>query len=455
MMAGASPTIEFLILARVAQGLGAAMTSPSTLSIVSATFKGRSRAIAFGVWGAVAGAAAALGPLLGGWLTTNASWRWAFYINLPIGLIAIIGAALLINESREANRKLTFDIPGILLIALGIGGVIFALIEGQTYGWVTPKRPFSIGNWTWPSETISISLVSMIVGLIALAVFVWWELRLQRKGKEPLFDFTLTRFPSFRYGLITVAIVALGEFGVIFVLSLFLQGVQGLTAFQVGLIFLPFAIATLITAPSAGLLSNRFGAKWVVTIGMLIEATAIFSLSRLLQVDTPIGLIIAALTLYGIGVGLAIAQLTSVVLSDVPPQRLGAGSGANNTIRQVGAAVGVAIIGAVLTTGISTSATTQLDANQSIPPFVKTAIVHQIQAGGSANEGQASLEGAPAGIENTAAGKAIGQIIQQSFVDGARNAALVASIFVLLGALSSLLIPNNKMQGMQEVAAAH
>lgn len=234
-----------------------------------------------------------------------------------------------------------------MLIALGIGGVIFALIEGQTYGWVTPKRPFSIGNWTWPSETISISLVSMIVGLIALAVFVWWELRLQRKGKEPLFDFTLTRFPSFRYGLITVAIVALGEFGVIFVLSLFLQGVQGLTAFQVGLIFLPFAIATLITAPSAGLLSNRFGAKWVVTIGMLIEA------------------------------------------------------------------------------------------------------------GGSANEGQVSLEGAPAGFETTAAGKAIGQVIQQSFVDGARNAALVASIFVLLGAFSSLLIPNNKMQGMREVAAAH
>ena len=167
----------------------------------------------------------------------------------------------------------------------------------------------------------------------------------------------LIHFPSFRYGLITVAIVALGEFGVIFVLSLYLQGVLGLTAFQVGLVFLPFTIATLIR-PRAQMLSNRFGAKWVVTIGMLIEATAIFSLSRILELDTPIGLIIPVLILYGVGVGLAIAQLTSVVLSDVPPQRLGAGSGANNTIRQVGAAVGVAIIGAVLTTGIRTSGET-------------------------------------------------------------------------------------------------
>lgn len=455
LMAGASPSIGFLILARVVQGLGAGMTSPSTLSIVSATFTGRARGIAFGVWGAVAGASAALGPLLGGWLTTNASWRWAFYINLPIGIIAILGAFFLINESRDSAQKLTFDIPGILLTALGIGAVVFALIEGQTYGWLQPKRPFTIGNWTWPLENVSISLVAAIIGVVALALFVWWELRLQRQGKEPLFDFTLTRFPSFRYGLITVAIVALGEFGVIFVLSLYLQGVLGLTAFQTGLVFLPFAVTTLFVAPSAGVLSSRFGAKWVVTSGMLIEALAIFALSRSFAVDTPLGALVPILMLYGAGVGLAIAQLTSVVLSEVPPQRLGAGSGANNTIRQVGAAIGVAIIGAVLTTGISTSARSQLDANQAIPSFVKTAIIQQIEEGGAATEGQVSLEGAPAGIENSAAGQAIGQVIQQSFVDGARSAALVASIFVLLGALSSLRIPNMKMQGLREVAAAH
>lgn len=453
LVAGAASSINMLILARVIQGLGAGMTSPSTLSIVSATFTGRARGIAFGVWGAVAGASAALGPLLGGWLTTNASWRWGFYINLPIGLIAIIGSILLIQESRDSARKLTFDIPGIFLTGFGIGSMVFGLIEGQTYGWLKPKQPFSIGSWTWPYENVSITFVSMVISIILLALFVWWELRMQRRGKEPLFDFTLARFASFRFGLITVAIVALGEFGIIFVLSLYLQGVLGLSAFQTGLLFLPFALATLFTAPSAGILSSRFGAKWVVTTGMVLEAAAIFALYLVLRVDTPIPLIIAVLVLYGVGVGLAIAQLTSVVLSEVPPQRLGAGSGANNTIRQVGAAIGVAIIGAVLTTGIGNSARTQLDANQAIPDFVKTAIVQQLEEGAGMSEGSsASIEGMPAGAENTPAGQAIVQVIKQSFVDGARSAALIASIFVLLGALSSLLIPNTKMQTMQEVA---
>lgn len=453
LLAGAAANITMLILARVIQGLGAAMTSPSTLSIVSATFTGRARGIAFGVWGAVAGASAALGPLLGGWLTTNASWRWGFYINLPVGLIAIIGSILLLQESRDSDHKLTFDIPGIFLTGFGIGAMVFGLIEGQTYGWLKPKQPFSIGSWTWPYENVSITFASMVISIILLALFVWWELRMQRKGKEPLFDFTLTRFNSFRFGLITVAIVALGEFGIIFVLSLYLQGVLGLSAFQTGLLFLPFALATLFTAPSAGILSSRFGAKWVVTTGMILEATAIFLLHLILRVDTPIPLIIAVLVLYGVGVGLAIAQLTSVVLSEVPPQRLGAGSGANNTIRQVGAAIGVAIIGAVLTTGIGNSARTQLETNQAIPSFVKTAIVQQLEEGAGMSEGGgAGIEGMPAGAENTPAGQAVAQIIKQSFVDGARNAALIASIFVLLGALSSLLIPNTKMQTMREVA---
>jgi len=453
LLAGAAGSINMLIFARVIQGLGAAMTSPSTLSIVSATFTGRARGIAFGVWGAVAGASAALGPLLGGWLTTNASWRWGFYINLPIGLIAIIGSILLIQESRERGRKLTFDIPGILLTGFGIGAMVFGLIEGQTYGWLQPKRAFSIGTWTWPYENVSITFVSMIASVVLLALFVWWELRVQRRGGEPLFDFTLARFASFRFGLITVAIVALGEFGIIFVLSLYLQGVLGLSAFQTGLLFLPFALATLFTAPSAGILSSRFGAKWVVTTGMLLEAAAIFLLHLVLRVDTPLGLIIAVLVLYGVGVGLAIAQLTSVVLSEVPPQRLGAGSGANNTIRQVGAAIGVAIIGAVLTTGIGNSARTQLDANQMVPSFVKSAIVQQLEEGAGMSEGgDMTIEGMPAGMENSPAVQAIGDIIKQSFVDGARNAALIASIFVLLGALSSLLIPNTKVQMMQEVA---
>jgi EmrB/QacA subfamily drug resistance transporter len=453
VFAGSARSINMLIAARAIQGLGAAMTSPSTLSIISGTFIGKMRGVAFGVWGAVAGAAAALGPLLGGWLTTNASWRWAFYINIPIGIAAVIGAALVIQESRETRGKLTFDIPGIILVGLGVGAVVFGLIEGQTYGWVKPKLPFTIGNWAWPFTEVSVSLVAFVVGAVALALFVWWELRLQRRGGDPLFDFRLMRFRSFRFGLITVSIVALGEFGLVFVLSIFLQSVRGLSAFQTGLTLLPFALMTLLVAPTAGIFSSRFGPKWVVTTGMLVEAIAIFAISRTLSLSAPLALLIAFLMVYGVGVGLAIAQLTNVVLSEVPYDRLGAGSGANNTIRQIGAAMGIAIIGAVLTSTLAASATTQLQATQVVPPFVKTAIITGLAQTGGAGE-RTSFAGAPAGFEKTPAGKEVSQIIKQSFVDGAQRAGEVASVFVLLGAISSLFIPNTSKRRTRVVVPA-
>ena len=440
-LSGAASSIGMLIGARALQGLGAAMTSPSTLSIVSGTFKGRMRGVAFGVWGAVAGAAAALGPLLGGWLTTTASWRWAFYINVPIGAIAIVGAWMLVDESKAEGKRATVDIPGILLISAGVGALVLGLIEGQAYGWLSPRNGFALGSWTWPFASFSLSLASFAVAVLGLAGFILWELRMQARGREPLFDFTLLGYRSFRFGLLTVAIVALGEFAVIFVLSLYLQGVLGYTALATGLTFLPFAALTLFVAPTAGLFSARFGPKWVVTAGMLFEAVFIFILSRVLRVDTPQATIILILLGYGVGVGLAIAQLTNIVLSEVPAARLGAGSGANNTLRQVGAALGIAVIGAVLSATLSHSAQARLAGDAKVPDFVKTAIVSSLDQGASIGEGSLQVRGAPAGMENSAAFQEVGAIVKESFVDAARAGALVASVFVLMGAVSSLFIP--------------
>ncbi|MGA2976772.1 MAG: DHA2 family efflux MFS transporter permease subunit [Spirochaetia bacterium] len=441
VLSGAASSISMLIGARALQGLGAAMTSPSTLSIISGTFTGRMRGVAFGVWGAIAGAAAALGPLLGGWLATAASWRWAFYINVPIGVVAIVGSWFLVDESRGGGTRVDIDIPGILLITVGVGALVLGLIQGQAYGWIAPTNGFAIGAWTWPFTGFSVSLASFVVAALGIAGFLLWEINVKSRGREPLFDLTLLSYRSFRFGLLTVSIVALGEFGVIFVLSLYLQGVLGYTALATGLTFLPFAALTLLVAPSAGLFSARFGPKWVVTTGMLFEAVFIFILSRVLRVDTPQVTIILILLGYGVGVGLAIAQLTNIVLSEVPSARLGAGSGANNTLRQVGAALGIAVIGAVLSTTLSLSAQARLKDAHDVPDFVKTAIVSSLDQGASIGEGSLRVTGAPPGTENTPAFKKVAEIIKYSFVDASRAAGLVASIFVLLGALSSLLIP--------------
>jgi EmrB/QacA subfamily drug resistance transporter len=440
-LSGAASSIGMLIGARALQGLGAAMTSPSTLSIISSTFTGRTRGIAFGVWGAIAGASAALGPLLGGWLTTIASWRWAFYINLPIGAIAVIGAFLLVDESRAGAGHADVDGLGILFIGVGVGALVLGLIQGQAYGWIHPRGGFAVGSWAWPFAAFSLSFASFVVAALGTAGFVLWELRMAAKGREPLFDLGLLRYRGFRYGLITVAIVALGEFGVIFVLSLYLQGVLGYSALKTGLTFLPFAALTLVVAPSAGILSARFGPKWVVTAGMILEALFIIILSRVLAVDTAQLTIILLLLGYGVGVGLAIAQLTNIVLSEVPSDRLGAGSGANNTLRQIGSALGIAVIGAVLSTTLSASAGTRLQGSAGLPDFVRTAIVSSLDKGATLGEGSFKISGAPPGMENTAAFKEIGRIIKESFVDATRAAGLVAGVFVLMGAVSSLLIP--------------
>jgi len=454
-MVGFANSIGMIILGRAVQGMGAAMSSPATLSILSATFTGKARGVAFGVWGATAGIGGVLGPLLGGWFTTNVTWQWAFLINIPIGIIAIIGSLLFVDESRDTSRKHSIDVIGIILISVGLATAIFGLTEGQTYGWVTPKLTFTLGAFSWPAGGISISMTMFIVAVVFIATFVWYEVFLLKRGREPLFDFSLLRFPAFRYGLFTVAIVALGEFGILFIMSLYLQGVRGLTAFDTGVTLLPFALGSFITAPIAGLLSSRFGPKWIVTVGMLTEALALLLLSMVIQVDTPRIVFVPIFLLYGMGLGLAIAQLTNVVLSDIPPQNYGEGSGANNTLRQVGAAIGVAILGAVLASSISTVGAAQLSKNTVIPAVIKPAIQSNFDAGSASSSsvptisiqgggnGRPGAGGPPAGSFPSIAviGQEIKNIFDVAATDGTRNAARLASFFVFLGACSSLLIP--------------
>src|SRR6267143_1830665 len=243
---GFSQNLSQLLIGRVFQGFGAAMASPSTLSILTTTFTGKARGVAFGIWGATAGAAAVLGPVLGGYFTSTAgfTWRWAFFINIPIGIVALVGAALAIKETRSKDPKYTTDFLGLILITLGLSSLLFGFIEAQTYGWIVPATDFAVVGFSWSaSNPVSLPLVSIMSGLVLLAGFALYEVRRLRRGKVPLFDFSLLKFKGFRYGLFTVTIVAMGEFGAVFIISIFLQTVKGLSAFNAGLTFLPMAIS--------------------------------------------------------------------------------------------------------------------------------------------------------------------------------------------------------------------
>lgn len=434
---GFAPSLAVIIVGRFVQGMGAAMLSPATLSLLSSTFSGNMRGVAFGFWGATAGAAGAVGPLLGGYFTTFASWRWAFLINLPIGIIAIAGALLAIEESRDEGQAHHVDLVGMLLAAIGFAAIVFGLIEGQEYGWWTPRRSFALGGWVWPSTSLAITPVVLFLGLIFLAAFVVYELRLERRGGEPLFAFSLLQFRGFCYGLLTALIISLGEFGVLFVLPIYLQIARGLSAFNAALVVLPFAVSMFLVAPLAGMLASRFGAKWVVTGGMVCEAVSLFWLSRILAADIAFAAFIPMLLLYGVGTGLATAQLANITLSDIPRAQVGAGSGANNTVRQVGSAVGVAILGAILAAQIATVGKAELNASAAVPPLAKPAIAQALDNGLASDIPQ----GGDVGPANSPAGRAVQQIVDDSITAGTRAAAIAAAIFVVFGAVSSLFIP--------------
>ncbi len=370
---GTASSIGIAVGFRAMQGLGAAMMSPSTLSIISATFQGRERGVAFGVWGATAGVSAAIGPILGGWFIEYGtgimaqSWRLAFLINIPIAVLAIIGSFWAIRESRDPNARPHIDVIGIILVTLSIGLVVFGAIEGQNYGWLEAKKLFTLGsigypalvNGAIPAGTVSFIPFVFAAGVLLFFVFIWVELWQERHHGEPLFEFGMLQYRSFRYGLLTISIATLGEFGTFLVLSLYMQVAKGMGAFETGVQLLASAGVMVIAAPLAGALSSRIGAKWIITMGMILETTALIWMSRILFFDTPLTSITPPLMVYGAGFGLSIAQVANLVLSDIPFSKAGVASGAVNTIRQIGAALGIAIIGAVMF-GTFASASTPL-----------------------------------------------------------------------------------------------
>jgi EmrB/QacA subfamily drug resistance transporter len=361
MLAAVSGSGATLIGARLIQGVGASMILPGTLSTVTAVFHGRDRAVAFGIWGSLIAGMAALGPLLGGWLATSYGWRWAFGVNLPLGALVITGALLLVPETRDRTARRGIDRPGGLLGAAGLAAVVFALIEGQRYGWWRLLRPFAAGPFHWHSGISPVPVV-LAAGLAALAALLAVERARAAAGRPVVLDLTLFRIPAFRRGNAAASLISVGELGLMFTLPLFLQDVHGDSPLQVSVAILPLAVGTLLTGSLAARMSRRLGAARMLSLGMALETLAVLLIGLTTHADTSGYALAPWMLLYGVGLGLTTAQLTNIVLRDVPPARAGLASGTQSTARQVGSAVGIALIGAVFATSLSHVMTARLDA---------------------------------------------------------------------------------------------
>ncbi|WP_395244042.1 DHA2 family efflux MFS transporter permease subunit [Agromyces sp. MMS24-K17] len=414
---------DLLIASRVVQGLGGAMILPTTLSLLNATFRGRARGIAFAVWGSTIGGMAAVGPLLGGWLTTEYSWRWAFGINVPLGILIIIGALFAVSESRS-EHPVRVDVVGALLSVVMSTSLVFALIEGRTYGWWLVDEPLVIGDWTWPLD-VSIIPFAFALALVGGIAFVAWGLARQRRGKSTMLPFPLFRLASFRNGNIAALIVSLGEFGLILSLPLWLQNVLGYDALQTGFVLLALAIGSFVASGAAAAFSHRVPAVHVVRIGIAAEIAGLVIVAFVIGVDTPWWQVVIGLFVYGFGVGLATAQLTGVVLADVPVETSGQASGTQSTSRQFGSALGIAVLGTILFTSLAGGLSAKLDGQ--VPDDVRDQVVDVVVD--SAGAAIPALEERSPEAADAA---------REAFSDATRYSAIAAAGFLALGLLATI-----------------
>jgi EmrB/QacA subfamily drug resistance transporter len=323
---GLAESGDFLIGARVVQGVGAALMNPATLSIIAATFPPHQRGMAIGIWAGVSALALAIGPLVGGLLTEHLDWSWIFFVNIPVGIVAIVASFVLIPESKDESAEQRLDLPGLLTSAIGLFALTYGLIEANTYGWTSGRI---IG--------------SFVVAVVMLTAFVL----LETHQRLPMLDLSLFRNGTFLGANLAVLLVALAMFGVFFFVSLYMQGILGYSAVQAGAAFLPMTVLIILVAPIAGKTSDRIGSRWLMTTGMLLVAAQLVSFSRLDEHSTFWNLL-PGLMVGGLGIALVMTPSAAAAVRALPVDKSGVGSAVLNAFRQVGGSMGIALLGAIM-----------------------------------------------------------------------------------------------------------
>ena len=323
-VAALAPSIGILVAARAVQGAGGAMVMPLSLTLLSAAVPPERRNAALGIWGAIGGVAVAIGPLVGGAVTTGWAWQYIFWLNVPIGIVLVALTWWKLSESR--GTATTLDLWGVVLVSGGLLGVVYGLVQGNSHGWTSTGV-----------------LTSFAAGVVGLLAFVWWELRIE----NPMLPLRLFKNRAFAAVNVTAMLFSFGMFGSIFFLSQFLQTVQGFSPLSAGLRVLPWTGMVMLLAPVVGILAERWGGRRLVVSGLVLQAAGLFWLALILTPTTPYVDIIPAFVVAGIGMTLFFVPLASLVLGSVPASLEGVASGTNSAFRELGGVLGIAVLGAV------------------------------------------------------------------------------------------------------------
>jgi EmrB/QacA subfamily drug resistance transporter len=394
-----------LISARAVMGVGAALIFPTTLAIVVNVFtEPRERAAAIGIWTAIAGVGVALGPISGGWLLEHFSWGSVFLVNVPVTVAGIVGTLVLVPRSRDP-RAPRLDLPGLALSIAGVTLLVWSLIEAPSHGWISAT---TIGGITGAA--------------VLLTVFTWWE----RRVPAPLLDVNLFRNMRFTAASLAITLGFFALFGFIFLVTQYLQLVKGYSALQAGVRTLPFAIAMVVAAVSSQKVVPRIGTKLVVAAGLALMAAG-FAIASTNDASTSYSVIASAMVLMGFGLGSAAAPATESILASVPREKAGVGSAVNDTTREVGGTLGVAVLGSIMASVYGGRILDALSGTP-LPAGLRAAAADSLAA---------ALQIA-VGVGG-AAGRGVAFAAQDAFVQAFRIGSVVTGAVALVGAVIALV----------------
>lgn len=321
-LCGLAPSIELLIAARALEGIAAAMLVPGSLAIIQTSFHPDDRGRAIGAWSGLSGVTTAIGPFVGGWLIDVATWRTVFFINVPLALVAILISVRHVPDSRDEEARRP-DVLGSVAVVIGLGGLVYALVEGPAKGWLEPEV-----------------VVAATVGMIALIVFVVIE----RWTREPMLPLEIFRSSQFSGANATTLLVYFALGGALFLLVIQLQRVLGYSALEAGTALMPITLLLLVMSPKTGALAQRIGPRIPLTAGALIAAGGLALMARIEADTSYLGAVLPAVVVFGVGLGFVVAPLTSAVLAAVAMRHAGVGSGVNNATARIAGLLAVALL---------------------------------------------------------------------------------------------------------------
>jgi EmrB/QacA subfamily drug resistance transporter len=444
LMTALAPTVAVLTLGwSILEGIGAALVLPALAALIAGNFAGASRKVAYAVIGGVSGAGIAVGPILGGWATTELSWRVVFAgeVVLVIFILAMTGK---VADAERSGPKPRLDYLGAVMSAVGLGVIVLGTLQSSTWGWVVPKGS--------PITPLGFSLTIWMIagGAVLLWAFTVWQRHRENTGADPLVHMGLLRIPPLRAGLVGLFSQNLILMGVFFVVPLYLQLVLGLDALQTGIKMLPISITMFLAAAAGSRLSTRFTVRTIVRAGLTTTVLATLILLATIEPELKDAGFAVSMAILGVGMGLMVSQLGNVVQSSVDASGRGEAGGLQYTGQQLGSSLGVALIGAIVLTGLTSGFVTTVESDQRIDAQVSAQLGLAVERG---------IDFVPADQVRAAAEKAgLDQATTAAIVDDYGKAQLrslkvgllTAALLALLALMSTRELPHHPPAGRRK-----